>query len=61
MKNTEIKSYVTILTVLLSLFTIYQFITQQLFYDHLKRDSIETWGKSPLDWLSKILKMNPKL
>lgn len=50
MKNTELKSYMTILAVLLSIFVIYQFIIQQLFYDHLKRDSIATWGKLQLGW-----------
>ncbi|KPV57491.1 histidine kinase [Paenibacillus sp. A3] len=45
MKNTELKGYMTIVAVLLALFTIYQFITQQLFYDHLKNDSITAWGE----------------
>lgn len=56
MKNTEMKSYMTILTVLLSLFTIYQFITQQLFYDHLKRDSIATWGEIT----ARLVEENPE-
>lgn len=45
MKITELKGYMAILAVLLSLFTIYQFIEHQLFYDQLKTDSIAAWGE----------------
>ncbi|QOT01312.1 HAMP domain-containing histidine kinase [Brevibacterium sp. JNUCC-42] len=56
MKNTELKSYMTILAVLLSLFTIYQFITHQLFYYHLKSDSITTWGEIT----ARLVEQNPE-
>ncbi|MFD2083773.1 two-component sensor histidine kinase, partial [Brevibacillus brevis] len=42
MKNTELKGYMTILAILLSLFTIYQYLVHQLFYDAMKSDSIAT-------------------
>ena len=45
----------TILILLLFSFTIYQFITQQLFYDHLKRDSIATWGEIT----ARLVEQNP--
>ncbi|MED3478005.1 HAMP domain-containing sensor histidine kinase [Bacillus thuringiensis] len=56
MKNTELKSYMTILAFLLSIFVIYQFIIQQLFYDHLKRDSIATWGEIT----ARLVEQNPE-
>ena len=56
MKNTELKSYMTILAVLLSIFVIYQFIIQQLFYDHLKRDSIAIWGEIT----ARLVEQNPE-
>ncbi|MBW5467058.1 two-component sensor histidine kinase [Brevibacillus formosus] len=56
MKNTELKGYMTILAVLLSLFTIHQFITHQLFYDALKSDSIATWGEIT----ARLVEQNPR-
>ncbi|WP_429841672.1 HAMP domain-containing sensor histidine kinase [Brevibacillus sp. FIR094] len=56
MKNTELKGYMTILAVLLSLFTIYQCSTHQLFYDALKSDSITTWGEIT----ARLVEQNPE-
>lgn len=56
MKNNELKSYMMILIILLSLFALYQFITQQLFYDHLKNDSIATWGEIT----ARLVEQNPE-
>ncbi len=56
MKNTELKGYMTILAVLLSLFTIYHFIAHQLFYDALKHDSIATWGEIT----ARLVEQNPE-
>jgi signal transduction histidine kinase len=56
MKNTELKGYMTILAVLLSLFTIYQFIAHQLFYNHLKSDSVTTWGEIT----ARLVEQNPE-
>lgn len=55
MKNSEIKSYMMILIVLLFLYTIYQFITHQLFYDQMKTDSIATWGEIT----ARLVEQNP--
>jgi len=55
MKNTELKGYIAILAVLLALFTIYQFMIHQLFYDHLKNDSINTWGEIT----ARLVEQNP--
>ncbi|QDS38080.1 sensor histidine kinase [Brevibacillus brevis] len=56
MKNAELKGYMTILAVLLSLFTIYQYSTHQLFYDALKSDSITTWGEIT----ARLVEQNPE-
>jgi signal transduction histidine kinase len=57
MKNTELKEgYMAVLIVLLSLFTIYQFITQQLFYERLKSDSVTTWGEIT----ARLVEQNPE-
>ncbi|MDC0762852.1 HAMP domain-containing sensor histidine kinase [Brevibacillus sp. AG] len=56
MKNTEWKGYITILAVLLSLFTIYQFIAHQMFYDDLKRDYISSWGEIT----ARLVELNPE-
>lgn len=56
MKNSELKRYMTILAILLSLFMIFQFITHQLFYDHLKSDSITTWGEIT----ARLVEQNPE-
>jgi len=56
MKNTELKRYITILVVLLTLFTVYQLLTQQLFYNQLKSDSIASWGGIT----AKLVEQNPE-
>ncbi|MDR0266889.1 HAMP domain-containing sensor histidine kinase [Paenibacillus sp.] len=56
MKNTELKGYIAILAVLLTLFTGYQFITHQLFYNQLKSDSITTWGEIT----ARLVEQNPE-
>ncbi|MED1780823.1 HAMP domain-containing sensor histidine kinase [Brevibacillus fortis] len=56
MKNTELKGYMTILAVLLSLFTFYQMIAHQLFYDDLKRDYISSWGEIT----ARLVEQNPE-
>ncbi|UHA76269.1 sensor histidine kinase [Paenibacillus sp. 481] len=55
MKNTELKSYMMILAALLFLYTSYQFISHQLFYDRLKTDSITTWGEIT----ARLVEQNP--
>ncbi|MCR8645369.1 HAMP domain-containing histidine kinase [Paenibacillus sp. N1-5-1-14] len=55
-KNTELKRYIAILTVLLALFTVYQLVTQQLFYNQLKSDSITTWGEIT----ARLVEQNPE-
>ncbi|MCG7409469.1 HAMP domain-containing histidine kinase [Paenibacillus sp. ACRRX] len=56
MKNTELKGYIAILAVLLTLFTVYQLITQQLFNYQLKSDSITTWGEIT----ARLVEHNPE-
>lgn len=56
MKNTELKGYMTILAILLSLFTIYQYLVHQLFYDAMKSDSIATWGEIT----ARLVEQNPE-
>ncbi|MDK8180130.1 HAMP domain-containing sensor histidine kinase [Paenibacillus sp. UMB4589-SE434] len=56
MKNTELKGYIAILAVLLTLFTVYQLITQQLFNNQLKSDSITTWGEIT----ARLVEQNPE-
>ncbi|TVX94674.1 sensor histidine kinase [Paenibacillus agilis] len=55
MKNTELKSYMLILAILLFLYTGYQVITHQLFYNQLKADSITTWGEIT----ARLVEQNP--
>ncbi|MEB2302631.1 HAMP domain-containing histidine kinase [Lysinibacillus xylanilyticus] len=56
MKNTELKGYMIILVVLFSLFMVYQLISHQIFYNHLKTDSITAWGEIT----AKLIEQNPK-
>lgn len=56
MKNTELKGYITILAVLLTLFTVYQLMTQQLFYNQLKSDSTASWGEIT----ARLVEQNPE-
>ncbi|TCZ81270.1 HAMP domain-containing histidine kinase [Paenibacillus albiflavus] len=56
MKNTELKSFIAILVVLLTLFTVYQVIIHQLFYNQLKSDSITTWGEIT----ARLVEQNPE-
>ncbi|MFJ7916553.1 MULTISPECIES: ATP-binding protein [unclassified Lysinibacillus] len=56
MKNTELKGYMIILVVLFSLFIVYQLISHQIFYDHLKTDSITAWGEIT----AKLIEQNPE-
>ncbi|OPA73020.1 two-component sensor histidine kinase [Paenibacillus selenitireducens] len=55
MKNTELKSNMIILAVLLVLYITYQFITHQQFYHQLKADSITTWGEIT----ARLVEQNP--
>ncbi|MEY9974320.1 signal transduction histidine kinase [Lysinibacillus sp. RC46] len=55
-KNTEIKGYMIIMFALFFLFIIYQYMTHQLFYDHLKSDSITTWGEIT----ARLVEQNPE-
>lgn len=45
-----------VLSALFFLFMIYQYMTHQLFYDHLKRDSITTWGEIT----ARLVEQNPE-
>lgn len=56
LKNTELKRYMTIIAVLLSLFSIYQYMAHQLFYNDLKSDSITTWGEIT----ARLVELNPE-
>ncbi|MFF2793765.1 ATP-binding protein [Lysinibacillus xylanilyticus] len=56
MKNTELKGYMIILVVLFSLFMVYQLISHQIFYHHLKTDSIAAWGEITV----KLIEQNPE-
>jgi len=56
MKNTELKGYMIILVVLFSLFMVYQLISHQIFYNHLKTDSITAWGEIS----AKLIEQNPE-
>ncbi|MGE7923899.1 ATP-binding protein [Viridibacillus arvi] len=56
MKNTELKGYMIILVVLFSLFMVYQLISHQIFYNHLKTDSITAWGEIT----AKLIEENPE-
>ncbi|OXS74474.1 two-component sensor histidine kinase [Lysinibacillus sp. KCTC 33748] len=56
MKNTELKGYMIILVVLFSLFMVYQLISHQIFYNHLKMDSITAWGEIS----AKLIEQNPE-
>ncbi|MBG9452941.1 histidine kinase [Lysinibacillus sphaericus] len=56
MKNTELKGYKIILVVIFSLFIIYQLISHQIFYNHLKTDSITAWGEIT----AKLIEQNPE-
>ncbi|TQR30918.1 HAMP domain-containing histidine kinase [Lysinibacillus sphaericus] len=56
MKNTELKGYMIILVVLFSLFIVYQLISHQIFYNHLKTDSITAWGEIT----AKLIEQNPE-
>ncbi len=56
MKNTELKGYMIILLVLFSLFMVYQLISHQIFYNHLKTDSITAWGEIT----AKLIEQNPE-
>ncbi|MEB2282697.1 HAMP domain-containing histidine kinase [Lysinibacillus xylanilyticus] len=56
MKNTELKGYMIILVVLFALFMVYQLISHQIFYNHLKTDSITAWGEIT----AKLIEQNPE-
>lgn len=56
LKNTELKGYMIILVVLFSLFIVYQLISHQIFYNHLKTDSITAWGQIT----AKLIEQNPE-
>lgn len=56
LKNTELKGYMIILVVLFSLFIVYQLISHQIFYNHLKTDSITAWGEIT----AKLIEQNPE-
>lgn len=56
MKNTELKGYMIILVVLFSLFVVCQLISHQIFYNHLKTDSITAWGEIT----AKLIEQNPE-
>lgn len=56
MKNTELKGYITILAILLTIFAGYQLLTQQLFYNQLKSDSIASWGEIT----ARLVEQNPE-
>jgi len=56
MKNTELKGYKIILVVIFSLFIVYQLISHQIFYNHLKTDSITAWGEIT----AKLIEQNPE-
>lgn len=56
MKNTEMKGYMIILVVIFLLFMVYQLISHQIFYNHLKTDSITVWGEIT----AKLIEQNPE-
>ncbi|MCL1694599.1 HAMP domain-containing sensor histidine kinase [Lysinibacillus sp. BPa_S21] len=56
MKNIELKGYMIILVVLFSLFVVCQLISHQIFYNHLKTDSITAWGEIT----AKLIEQNPE-
>ncbi|WP_028596812.1 HAMP domain-containing sensor histidine kinase [Paenibacillus assamensis] len=55
MKNTELKSGMLLLAVLLFLYTGYQIITHHQFYNQLKANSITTWGEIT----ARLVEQNP--